>query len=218
MNSRRWSPAGGPYQTMVEDRSQRGFPFLKYLVEFMHVEGMRKRGECTLLRFYGHDRPPSRKDTPSREDLKNLSPDGERVTGRLIILEDLSSNWIEKIGWLFGIDPMFFAGHVRISEWNPRNDRTDAQRLPSSRKEAQFIRLRYSEIVLLDRCFEPTVRAQITSFNVFRRMRFRYPTRDYQTDKPLGLVNRMVSYWWDMKDNGEWEGECDFVLFYCGSN
>ena len=178
----------------------------------------RSRATCTLLRFYVHERPPSRKDTPSVEDLKTLSPGGERITGRLIILEDLSRDWIEKIGQLFDIDPMFFAGHVRISEWEHQDDRTDAQRLPSSRKDAHFIRLRYSETVCLNRRFEPTARAKIKSFNVFRRMRFRYPTRDYENGQPLGLVNRMVSYWWQVGDNGDWDGKCNYALFCSCSN
>jgi hypothetical protein len=128
----------------------------------------------------------------------------------LYIVEDLSADVIEELGAAFDIEPQFFAEHLRDVEWEHHDNKSNAMMLPSVRHSARYWTLHYLEPIALGE-YKPSKRTKL-DMNVLRRIEFRTPYKDRIGGyKSIGLVHRVLSFWYKIYDGGFFEG----MLFAC---
>ncbi|KAH6661966.1 hypothetical protein B0J14DRAFT_707890 [Halenospora varia] len=123
----------------------------------------------------------------------------------LFMLEDLSTEWIEYFGCLLSIDPHFFANHLRSSEYEHNNNKTNAPVLPPARRHRNYTVLSYFKPIFLETECE-LHKTELTDFNILRRMTLRH-VKGRKGDKDeitIALVTRMVCFWNKTWDNGSW--------------
>ncbi len=139
--------------------------------------------------------------TPDELDefLNGLSDNEVSQKPRLIIVQDLSTSMIEKLGSALDVEPGFFRSHIGDYVWlNTRDPQAEIPDLETfSRKSSyfsvQYVQPRYfASQEELDRA-----KAQAESFNVLRRIdhdgRFK-PWSD-MPGSDVGLVRSKVSLW-----------------------
>jgi len=140
--------------------------------------------------------------------LQDFNPE-ESPSQTLFVLEDLSTGWIEYFGSLLDIDPHFFANHLRSSEYEHNNNKTNAPALPSARRRRNFTVLSYFKPILLEsEC--GLNKTEMRDFNVLRRMTLRHVKRQNSNvdEFTIGLVTRMVCYWNRVyTNNNSWVGK-----------
>lgn len=216
---RRYSPPPepkkpkGPYQRKVEEVSEVAYPNLRYLKNFMdETPTSQSRGypSCMILQISSDNKQLIK--TPQthpefNQILQQFAPE-KKHSQTLFVLEDLSTLWIEYFGSLLSIDPHFFANHLRSSEYEHSNNKTNAPTLPSARRCRNFKVLSYFKPILLETQCE-LHKTEIRDFNVLRRMTLRHvKNRNSDTDEvTIGLVTRLVCYWQRIYSNGSWVGE-----------
>jgi hypothetical protein len=205
----------GSYQLKIEELSEVAYPNLRYLRDFMEDEPKWQppnRGQpiCTILEFSADSRQLIQ--TPhNHPDFDRIARklDPERTPSQtLFILEDLSTDWIEYLGSLLNIDPHFFANHLRSSEYEHTNNKTNAPVLPSARRCRNFTVLSYFKPIILESPGE-LYKTEIRDFNVLRRMTLRHmKNRNSDRDEiTIGLATRMVCYWYRIYSNDSWVGK-----------
>jgi hypothetical protein len=134
--------------------AEAAYPNLRYLKEFMVDANHRQsRGhpKCTILQI-SMDNERLMKTPDDHTDFGRLMKDfnPEKIPSQtLSVLEDLSIGWIEYLGSLLKIDLHFFANHLRSSEYEHNNNKTNAPVLPSARHWRTFTALSYSKAILL---------------------------------------------------------------------
>jgi hypothetical protein len=205
----------GPYQLKIEEMSEVAYPNLRYLKDFMDNEPdwqppNRGQPNCKILEISADNNQLIQ--TPhNHPDFDRIirEHDPERIPSQtLFILEDLSADWVEYLGSLLNIDPHFFSNHLRSSEYEHTNNKTNAQVLPSAKRCRNFTVLSYFKPILLESPCD-LYKTEIRDFNVLRRMTLRHvKNRNSDTDEiTIGLATRMVCYWHRLYDNGSWVGK-----------
>jgi len=186
----------GPYQLKTEELAEAAYPNLRYLKEFMDDANNRQsRGhpKCTILQI-SMDNKRLMKTPDDHPDFERVMKDfnPEHIPSQtLFMLEDLSTEWIEYFGSLLNIDPHFLANHLRSSEYEHNNNKTNAPVLFSARRLRNFTILSYFKpIILQSEC--GLNRTEMTDFNILRRMTLRNSDTDEIT---IDLVTRVVCYW-----------------------
>ena len=110
--------------------------------------------------------------TPDELDefLTQLSQEGAIQKNRLLVVQDLSTRMIEKLGTAFDIEPGFFRTHIGDYVWlNTRDPQAEIPDLESSSIKsnhfsAQYVSPRYFE----NQDQLKAAKAQVESFNVWR--------------------------------------------------
>ena len=127
--------------------------------------------------------------------------------GRLIVVQDLSTYMIEKLGEAFDIEPGFFRSHIGDYVWlNTRDPQAEIPNLEAFSVKSNYFSVQYVQ----PRYFEnqeqlDAAKAQAESFNVLRRVdhdgRFK-PWSD-MPGSDVGLVRSKVSLWTRPKSSSE---------------
>lgn len=133
------------------------------------------------------------------EFLGNLSQEGAAQRHRLLVVQDLSTRVIEKLGSAFDIEPGVFRSHIGDYVWlNTRDPQAEIPDLESFSVKSNYFSAQY----VSPRYFENqeqlnAAKAQAESFNVLRRVDHDGRFREW-SDVPgsdVGLVRSKVSLW-----------------------
>lgn len=133
------------------------------------------------------------------EFLNEVKASDAEPEGRLLVVQDLSTFMIEKLGEAFDIEPGFFRSHIGDYVWlNTRDSQAEipdlqAFSVKSNYFSAQYVQPRYFEnLEQLD-----AAKSQADSVNVLRRIdhdgRFKHWSDMPSSD--VGLVRSKVSLW-----------------------
>lgn len=123
---------------------------------------------------YGNEITSRFLDSPDKLDhfLKEVTTSTHAPDGRLLVVEDLSTCMIEKLGSAFDIEPGFFRSHIGDYVWlNTRDPQAEVPDLeaPSAKSpyfSVQYVQPRYFQTkASLDRA-----KAQTESWNILRRI------------------------------------------------
>lgn len=137
------------YKSFVAERSQQD-PHLGDLREFLQKDATSQHAcRIACLDFFSADGPPRRRNL-SRESLKSIvcdKPEADNLCGRLLIVEDVSSDVVETLGSLLNIDPLFFASHMDTAEVDIKKTRLQTAILPSTRMSHNFLNLQYHRVI-----------------------------------------------------------------------
>ena len=213
-----------PYLSYLDSLSQ-GWPHVSYLADFMRVttsppklrflqaKDQIERAERTKVSFLTFQTTgPVRRDDFSNihglsEALEGSGNDHDHVHARLIVVEDLSRDVIEKLGARFDIDPLFFRSHISDYLWhNTRDPWVELPNLDIVSRKHPYIHVRYVQTRYF-RSEESFMKAkwEAGGFNVLRRV-----DRDGNwvpgADIPgsdVGLVRSRTSLWIRPNKNGE---------------
>ncbi|KAB8294906.1 hypothetical protein EYC80_006864 [Monilinia laxa] len=179
-------------------------PCLRDLCQFLEVKFTRNIG-----RFVCVDIPCSDEALIIRElsidGVKNLLDDRSTnipsTKGRILIVEDLSSEIVELLGSRLDIDPVFFASHLHGQRVELNYPKPSLARLPSRVRKQNFVSLPYQ------RCLEfcnasPSLRRLSRDCNIPRKVMMLPPTKDVQ----IGLVQHCCSVLWAGIEEGPWLG------------
>jgi hypothetical protein len=128
--------------------------------------------------------------------LKDEKPQG---VNRLYIVEDLSRDVIEKLGWELQIDPLFFREHINDYWWyNTRDTWAELPDLDIYAKERSFFRLTYVQPRYFDKK-ESLYRAKKEAgrFNVLRRVDddSEHKAMFDDDNSTVGLVRTKATLW-----------------------
>ncbi|KAL6409968.1 hypothetical protein AUP68_06375 [Ilyonectria robusta] len=178
-----------------------------HLSKFMHhAEGRDSSLRCTLFQFDEDcTKAPDmiRSDEPKFADHMNQIETRRGSTRSLFILEGLSASWIEKLGSIFDIDPVFFDWQLRTLELPPTWLKYEVMRLPSMRKSDLHLGLVYLEVLEFPDNPPRSSWYLDVGPGIARRV-FMQNTRQ----GPVGLVVRPVSQWLREYPDGCWECQC----------
>jgi len=204
----------GPYHERVRDISN-GWHHLRYLADFMTVSTVPLR--CRKLTpedrherlnrvnismvEYGEEMTSKDLRTPGDLDefLETLNHEAAAQKHRLLVVQDLSTLMIEKLGSTFDIEPGFFRSHIGDYVWlNTRDPQAEIPDLKSFSVKsnyfsAQFVSPRYFE----NRDQLDAAKAQAESFNILRRIDHdgRFKEWSDMSGSDVGLVRNKVSLW-----------------------
>ena len=141
------------YKSYVAARTQRS-SCLRSLLAFLQIDGLSQYAcRIVCLEF------SSATDIPTRRSLdlngltlllQNTNKDGGDISGRLLIVEDLSNYIIETLGSLLNIDPAFFASHIDIFQDEIATTRPSTATLPSTMRSQNFLNLPYHRVIELE--------------------------------------------------------------------
>lgn len=201
----------GPYHEHIR-KICRGWHHLRYLADFMTVstvplrfktltseerEERRHRVNITVVE-YGDEISSRLLNCPESLD-EYLSNPGSEPQGRLLIVQDLSTCMIEKLGAAFDIEPGFFRTHIGDYVWlNTRDPQAEIPDLESISQTSNYFNVQYVQ----PRYFATQesldkAREQTKSFNVLRRIDHDERFKSW-TDVPgsdVGIVRSKASLW-----------------------
>jgi len=147
------------------------------------------------------------KDLKDADDLDAFLEglhEGDSQKNRLLVVLDLSTRMIEKLGSTFDIEPGFFRSHIGDYVWlNTRDPQAEIPDLEASSAKSNYFNAQY----VSPRYFEnqdqlKLAKAQVESFNVQRRIDHDGRFKEW-SDLPgseVGLVRCKVSLW--VRPNG----------------
>ena len=212
----------GPYMARIREMSSNGYPNLRNLSEFMKEDtysfGTNPRASCTILNFQAEKQTPTilRASDPSYNNSISTLSSNRGKSKALIILEDLTSDFIEEIGGQLSIDPHFFASHLRTAEWKKGDKFINSARLPSAQKSDDFICLRYFDSIILEKEYGST--AALQDGTLQRNIEFRTPKslKEDGKDRSVAMISRSMSFWVRRYENDCWEGMGSIIFLTCG--
>jgi len=146
--------------------------------------------------------------TELRDHLHTDAPVG-RGTGRLYIVQNLTSDFVKVLNLHFHMDPRHFADQTRnTSSGLPSLGSLQTPYLPSLMSEEMFL-MKYFE---LRHFLDPRV---IKKFNMWCAQTCRHIStcrcarpelQPYYDIEPIGIIHRRCSFWSKRYDNGSWVG------------
>jgi hypothetical protein len=159
-----------------------------------------KRVDISVIE-YGEDMTSKILKSPDELEyfLAGLNNASEAKKNRLLVVQDLSTHMIEKLGSTFDIEPGFFRSHIGDYVWlNTRDPQAEipdleAFSVKSTYFSAQYVQPRYFE--------NPeqleAAKAQVESFNVSRRIDHdgRFKSWSDMPGSDVGLVRSKLSLW-----------------------
>ncbi len=145
----------------------------------------------------------SSKHLKSREQLDDfldgLKDEAESRKPRLMVVSDLSTVMIEKLGLAFDIEPGFFRSHIGDYVWlNTRDPQAEIPDLESFSQSSNYFSMQY----VSPRYFEneeqlEKAKKQAEGFNVLRRVDHdgRFKSWSDKSGSDVGLVRCKMSLW-----------------------
>jgi hypothetical protein len=121
-------PYENPYENFVFSLTNR-YPELRHLSSFLQHNTDTGLGRMTVLNFFSSGQVSDNKITHPKELqclIRGCDTDG--IVGHILLVEDLTRVSIEILGQRFGVDPRFFAHHLR----EPRKGLGGGSRMSSS--------------------------------------------------------------------------------------
>lgn len=124
----------------------------------------------------------------------------------IYILEDLSNEWIEYLGFNLDIDPAFFLSQIGSRSADSDEAKPVTVMLPSVRKALSFTTLVYFDAICLKGHLRRG-RTVVPFTNVERTLRIRGTTFDSDSAPvTVGLVDRRISFWQRTSEDGGIKG------------
>lgn len=150
---------------------------------------------------YGIEITSKHLTTPAQLDeyLSQINDVNEMSQNRLLVVQDLSTCMIEKLGGAFNIDPAFFRAHIGDYTWlNIRDPQAQIPELEAFSKRSNWFHVQYVQ----PRYFATQeslnrAREQTEYFNVLRRIDHNERFKSW-TDVPgsdVGLLRSKASLW-----------------------
>ncbi|KAL8716229.1 MAG: hypothetical protein Q9220_000134 [cf. Caloplaca sp. 1 TL-2023] len=178
-----------PYLDYIDRLTDNGWPHLRYLADFMRVstapvqwrfltkddvDERANRVNIALLEFF--DSYHVRHDITTVGELEHALQDSssrpDHLLARLFIVEDLSREVIERMGFHLHVDPMFFRGHISDFNWyNTRDPWIEFPSMDIVAQQQSYFSARYAQA----RYFRThksvsRARSEAGGFNVLRRV------------------------------------------------
>ena len=125
--------------------------------------------------------------------------------GRVFILENLNSFFIELFGSHFGLDPFIFASQARSTNWEADPDGPgNTPKLLVSEDSITSFSLRYCELRVFSK-LDPNVRSLI-EMNAGRQIQLTRSARRGGKLDNVGIIRQLASFWSRTYPNGAWDG------------
>lgn len=198
----------GSYKSFVATWAQRN-PELKNLHEILQTDNVNQRSSrIVCLEFSSTPGLPSRQslDRDSLAPLLGAETSGrDDLCGRLLIVEDISNDIIETLGYSLDIDPFFFASHVDTFQIGIARSRPSMGILPSRTRGQDFLHLHYHRVVELET--PKSTGSLFRDMNVPRKIRILPNVKG--TD--IGLVRHCTSILKAKTKDGLWLGKSDLT-------
>jgi hypothetical protein len=150
------------------------------------------------------------------EFLEELRVEKEHPDGRLLVVQDLSTCMIEKLGATFDIEPGFFRSQIGDYVWlNTRDPQAEIPNLEAFSSSSNYFSIQYVQ----PRYFETqeslkNAKAQAESFNVLRRIDHdgRFKAWSDMSGSDVGLVRSKASLWVrpNRSEQNGWLGKWNF--------
>lgn len=196
-----------------------GYAALKDFIEGEHA--CKKPPGISIVSIPGESRPASEFSITHMigpwsllENLTSLSND--IPSSQLIIVENICPNTLTTLGAMYDVDPQFFAEHVNVLTWYNMYEKVPERlpSLPSTKKEEDFLTLRYVSTRELDLSDVGSVYAKSILWPDPRHTRVKHSAGKLEPiSRPGRVAPRMVfsrqtvSVWCRKKPNGNgWIG------------
>ena len=208
MNRARSEDQVKSYKSFVAARTQWN-PCLKPLSRFLHDDPASQHTcHITSLEFSSATGPPSRRslDLDSLALLlRGAAQEKDELSGRLLIVEDLSNRVLETLGSLLNIDPSFFASHVDTFQPDISTTRPSTVTLPSTMMSQKFLNLHYHRVIEFENLESQQVLRR--DMNVPRKVKMLPRTKG----KIIGLVRHCCSVLKTEGKDGLWLGNGNLI-------
>jgi hypothetical protein len=201
-----------PYHSYVHSLSER-WPQLKHLEEFLHGDP-HSRGttgtpntRIAILEFRENECRIQGEFADAQNLSTFLQTPAPSNSSRLFLIQDISPDVVELLGFKFDVDPIFFSSHIYSLDWFSRVSSPTTVPLSKSMRRAQnFIHLRYLEarpVTKNGRESPSTERLPCFDSNVLRKVSL---TESGSTRHVMGFARRHISIWMD-SENENWTGK-----------
>jgi len=138
------------YKSFVAAQTRRN-PCLQNLCEFLQNDNVSQHAcRVICLDFSSISGPPSRRSLDLDGLallLYNTTKERDDLCGRLLIVEDLSSDVVETLGSSLNIDSLFFASHIDAFQNDIVTGRPSAITLSSTTRSQNFLNLHYHRVI-----------------------------------------------------------------------
>jgi hypothetical protein len=203
-----------PYHSYVHDLSER-WPNLQHLDRFMSDQKKHSRNmsETHVTIIDITERAQIVSEFTSALDLSTFLDDSpQKGCSRLLLVEDISYDFIEYLGSQFEVDPAVFASHVYGFDWFGRcSSASTVPSLPSEMRLQHFAHLRYLEARPVHTKINGPVNVDgLPCFNCNILRKFSLMTLS-STRFPIGFARRHVTAWMKQHGKGYWTGA--FVIY-----
>lgn len=189
-----------PYQSYVAARTRQNPNLSKFL-----TNDRSNRNSCRIacLEF-----STSGVVSHKRLDLKDLASllqsqagEDKNLRGRLLVIEDLSSNIIEMLGCALNIDPFFFSSHIGVSQTDIAAARPYMATLPSMAKSQDFLTIQYHRVLQFE--YHGSKETLLRDMNFPRKVRMLPPVKGAN----IGLAQHCCSILKTIGKDGLWLGK-----------
>ena len=196
------------YKSFVAARTQRNSS-LQNLCEFLQNDTVSQHAcRVVCLEFSSASGPPSHRSL-DRDGLElllcNKTKGRDDLCGRLLIVEDLSSDVVETLGSLLNIDPLFFASHIDTFQIDIATTRPSTTTLPSTTRSQNFLNLHYHRIIEFENLDSKQV--LLRDMNVPRKVKILPQLKRIN----VGLARHCCSTLKTEGKDGLWLGERDLT-------
>jgi hypothetical protein len=192
---------------MIERMSKRhpNYTFLRN--ELLRAKGTTdaERGRAVVLEFFDDNRVNHKYFKGSAELESYLHDPCSGCHGRLYLLEDIATNYVEAFGRNFSVNPSFFARQLRTTSWEASDEASSPTPFQSTSDHESIFSLCYPELVKFSGSEVRTNPGLFCHSNVYRYVNV-LRQKDFIDD--IGLIHRRFSFWSRRNANGIWDGEC----------
>ena len=126
-------------------------PCLRNLCQFLQNDTASQHAcRIVCLDFSYVSGPPSRRSIDLNDLallLRTTTKKRDDLCGRLLIVEDVSSDVVETLGFLLEIDPLFFASHIDTFQIDIATTRPSTVTLPSTMRSQYFLNFHYHRVI-----------------------------------------------------------------------
>ena len=210
MNGTRNKDQVRSYKSFVAAQTKRT-SCLHELFEFLQNDSARQNAcRIVCLEFSSTSGPPGRRSLDLDELEALLSNTTKRtgdLCGRLLIVEDLSSEIIETLGSSLNIDPLFFASHIDTFQADIATTRPSTAALPSTTRAQKFLNLHYHRVIEIENLESKQV--LLRDMNVPRKVKTLPRTKGIN----VGLVRHCCSTLKTEGKDGLWLGKRILIMY-----
>ena len=200
----------GSYRSFIVARMQQ-CPCLQRLLAFLRKGGSSKYGcRIVCLEFSSSTTLPCRRSLDLNGLIATLSDtekESGNISGRLLIIEDLSSCMIEILGSLLNIDPLYFASHLDTFGDDIGTTRPSTVVLPSTMISQNFLNLQCHRVIELELGNLDPGCELYRDINVPRKVALLPRTKG----RILGLARHCCSMLKTESKDGLWLGGCSSI-------
>jgi hypothetical protein len=195
------------YVAMIERMSKQHPNYIFLRNELLRAKGTTdaERGRAAVLEFFDDNQVNHAGFKNSAELESYLRDPCSSCQGRLYLLEDIATNYVEAFGRNFCINPSFFARQLRTTSWEASHEASSPTPFQSTSDHESVFSLCYPELVKFS---GSEVRTKPGLFCYSNAYRYVSVIRQKNFFDGIGLIHRRFSFWSRRNVNGIWDGEC----------